>query len=122
MYGSIQVMSVDELIRILETFDEQDFAPMVQTARQLLQLSGVSVKRNAVPVPTRELCDIYKARASNPNVPAALSRQAGLLAQVAARFPEERWYLYVINISDSRLTIFSNEHGHGRVCIDFEMQ
>ena len=114
-------MNPEEFVRILDTF-EQDFASAAEKAKRLIRLSGTVIARSKNPVPTSNLCGIYKIRASNPDLRLAMRRQDDQVAQLAARFLNERWYVHIVKNVRPLMTIFSNEEGIGRACIDFEAQ
>lgn len=111
--------SIEQLDSVLATFAEQDFAPAVARARALAGSAGVSISRNPTAVPAPSLEAIYARRAGNPRLRAALAAQCDRLARVAAQFPDERWYIYLVTLGDRpQLAIFANERGVGRVCLD----
>ena len=115
-------MTLDVLFRLLDTFDSQDFMPAVVRARRLAGINGTSIVRRGGPVPTGFLHKIYERRAQNPRLRPALARQTAQLAQVASRFPDERWCIYTVENGGVKFTIFSNEDDVGRACLDFEVE
>jgi hypothetical protein len=115
-------MKLDELINILETFGVGDFTQAVSKAKQLAQANGsLIIRHGKSPVQAEKLRDTYATRASSPYIRAGLSRQCERLAQVAAQFSHELWYIHTIG-ENGQITIFANEDGIGRACLDFEVK
>jgi hypothetical protein len=118
----METMERDEFARILGTFADPDFTTRIEKAKSLLDVPGTSVSRHGNPVPTVRLKRIYARRATNPDLHPALGRQAIQLAQVADQFPAERWLILALDSGQTHMTLFTNEEGVGRVCIDFDAQ
>ena len=109
-----------QLERVLDTFADYDFAHAVASAKRLARTDGAVISKNGRAVPTTELRQIYTRRASNPRLREALARECERLAQIAGQFPSEGWYIYIVVIGDGpQVTIFANEDGIGRACLDY---
>ena len=114
------VIDSDDLERILVTFTDPDFAPAIATLRRLVGMGKVSISRTSTAAPTGNLRATYSRSASNPRLRHAVAQQCERLAEIASMHPDERWYILIVAIGeDPQVTIFSNENGVGRVCINY---
>jgi hypothetical protein len=114
------IIDSEQLEAVLGTFKNREFAPAVSSARRLVGLGGRSISRTETTVPTSELRRIYGRRGLNPRLRPEVARQYDQLARVAGLFPNERWHILIVATSERpEVTIFSNEEGVGRVCLDF---
>ena len=114
------VIDSDELERVLVTFTDPDLAPAIASARRLVRMDDVSISRTSTVVPTSNLRATYSRRVLNPRLRPAVAQQCDRLARIASTYPDERWYILIVAVGDDpRVTIFSNENGVGRACLDF---
>jgi hypothetical protein len=114
------IINSKELEEVLGTFTEQEFACAVASARLLVATHVPSLSKSDHAVPTSELRRIYRRRSWSPRLREALSRQFEDLARIASLFPAESWHILIVAMDDKpEVTIFSNEDGVGRACLDF---
>jgi hypothetical protein len=112
-------MLPDAFIAVLDTFSVDEFASRIARARRLAIMPGTSITRHEHTVPSKELRDVYRSRAANHCIADALREQDAHLARIAAQYPTERWYIYTVVTDRVQFSVFSNEAGLGRACIDF---
>jgi hypothetical protein len=116
-----RIIDTVEFETILATFEGPELVDAVASARRLSRMEGVSLTKSSV-VPTSHLRAIYARRALDPRRQMVAS-QCSRIAEIAARFPEERWHLIIVRVGDElQVTLFSNESGRGRAAIDFTNQ
>jgi hypothetical protein len=104
---------------ILDTFGRDEFGT-VEHAKRLLERGGTLISPGRKPFPTSHVESLCRVRASHVHISRSLALQTQRVAETAASFPTEHWYLHRIENGGARIWIYVNEDGIGRACIDFE--
>lgn len=118
----IMMLPHEEVAAILENLDAENFGAATESARRLLRMPGTSVRRHGRTVPATEVRDVYRSRSLNRCIREPLRKQNHLVAQVAECFLAERWCMYLIKNDLLHVSVFSNEEGLGRACIDYQAE
>ena len=111
-------MDTAAFLQILDTFKPSGTEPLIEKIRRLVVAEHAEVIGGSSAVPTPRLQSIYAFRAKNEASSSELRQQCQQLADAAAHFPDECWHIHIVQHEHTIMSVFSNESGVCRVCME----